>query len=60
MSMNVDNGDFNIIVEDQRNIVTISEVEQNTVIVTVPGLATGTGAGLIYGNGVPWEIEIEI
>lgn len=60
MSMNVENGDFNIVVEDQRNIVTISDVTENTVIVTVPGLATGAGAGLIYGNGVPWEIEIEV
>lgn len=60
MSMNVENGDFNITVEDQRNIVSISETVENTVIVTVPGLATGTGAGLIYGNGVPWEIVIEV
>lgn len=54
-------GNFNAIIEDQRNIVVISEDSPNTVVVTVPGVtATVSRASIVYGNGVPWEIEVEI
>lgn len=53
-------GNFNAVIEDQRNIVTISEEIPNTVIVTVPGITSNIGAGVVYGSGVPWEIVVEI
>ncbi len=53
-------GNFNAVIEDQRNIVTISEEVPNTVIVTVPGITSNIGAGVVYGSGVPWEIVVEI
>ena len=54
-------GNFNAVVEDQRNIVTINEEVPNTVIVTVPGInASIGGAAVIYGSGAPWTIEIEL
>jgi len=53
-------GNFNAVIEDQRNIVKIDEQQPNTVVVTVPGVTSNIGAGLVYGSGVPWEIEVEI
>lgn len=53
-------GNFNAVVEDQRNIVTVTEESPNTVIVTVPGITSNIGAGVVYGSGAPWEIVVEI
>lgn len=53
-------GNFNAVVEDQRNIVIINEEEPNTVIVQVPGVTESLRAAVVYGSGAPWEIEIEI
>jgi hypothetical protein len=54
-------GNFNAVVEDQRNIVTINEETPNTVIVTVPGInASIYSASIVYGSGAPWTIEVEI
>ena len=52
------NADFNIVIEDQRNIVEISREEPNIVQVKLRGVASGTQT--LFGEGVPWEIEIEI
>ena len=52
------NADFNVVIEDRRNIVEISREEPNTVQVKLPGVSSGTQT--LYGEGVPWEIEIEI
>jgi hypothetical protein len=54
----INNADFNAVLEDQRNIVHISEEQPNVVRITIPGLIDRQS--LIYGNGVPWEIEVEI
>jgi len=56
--VNINNADFNAVVEDQRNIVQILSENPNVVRVTVPGLINRQS--LIYGSGVPWEIEVEI
>lgn len=56
--VNLNNADFNVVVEDQRNIVQIVAEEPNVVCVTIPGLI-GRQL-LVYGSGVPWEIEVEI
>ena len=53
------NADFNIVIEDQRNIVEISREEPNIVQVQLPGVSA-TGTKTLFGEGVPWEIEIEI
>ena len=53
------NADFNIVIEDQRNIVEISREEPNIVQVQLPGVAS-SGTQTLFGEGVPWEIEIEI
>ena len=52
------NADFNVVIEDRRNIVEISREEPNIVQVKLPGVASGTKT--LFGEGVPWEIEIEI
>jgi hypothetical protein len=52
------NADFNVVVEDRRNIVEISREEPNIIQVKLPGVASNPN--VIYGAGVPWEIEIEI
>lgn len=54
----INNADFNAVVEDQRNIVEIIEEQPNVVRITIPGLIDRQS--LIYGNGVPWEIEVEL
>ena len=54
----INNADFNAVVEDQRNIVEIVEEQPNVVRITIPGLIDRQS--LIYGNGVPWEIEVEV
>jgi hypothetical protein len=54
----INNADFNAVLEDQRNIVQIVEEQPNVVRITIPGLIDRQS--LIYGNGVPWEIEVEI
>jgi len=56
--VNLNNADFNVVVEDQRNIVQIVAEEPNVVRVTIPGLINRQS--LVYGSGVPWEIEVEI
>lgn len=56
--ININNADFNAVIEDQRNIVRISSTDPNVVRVTIPGLIEKQT--LIYGSGVPWEIEVEI
>lgn len=60
VAVTLPDGNFNAVIEDQRNIVTISEETPNTVIITVPGITSGIGAGVVYGSGVPWEIVVEI
>ena len=52
------NADFNIVIEDQRNIVEISREEPNVVQVKLPGVASNPNVR--FGEGVPWEIEIEV
>lgn len=52
------NADFNVVIEDRRNIVEISREEPNIVQVKLPGVSSSTRT--LYGEGVPWEIEIEI
>jgi len=52
------NADFNVVIEDRRNIVEISREEPNIVQVKLPGVSSGTQT--LFGEGVPWEIEIEI
>lgn len=54
------NADFNVVIEDQRNIVEISREEPNIVQVVLPGVAASLRTTLSYGEGVPWEIEVEI
>jgi len=58
--VNINNADFNAVVEDQRNIVELVEISPNVVKVTIPGLIEVNRQSLVYGNGVPWEIEVEI
>lgn len=53
-------GNFNAVIEDQRNVVNITEESPNTVIVSVPGITESLRAAVVYGSGAPWEIEIEI
>ena len=56
----IGNAEFNAVIEDQRNIVKVIEEEPNTVIVTVPGVASATlRTNVTYGNGAPWTIEVE-
>jgi hypothetical protein len=52
------NANFNIVIEDQRNIVEISREEPNIVQVKLPGVASNPNVR--FGEGVPWEIEIEV
>lgn len=52
------NADFNVVIEDRRNIVEISREEPNIIQVKLPGVAGSPHVR--YGEGVPWEIEIEI
>jgi len=52
------NADFNVVIEDRRNIVEISREEPNIVQVKLPGVASTPN--VLFGEGVPWEIEIEI
>lgn len=54
----INNADFNAVLEDQRNIVEIVEEQPNVVRITIPGMIDRQS--LIYGNGVPWEIEVEL
>jgi len=54
----INNADFNAVIEDQRNVVQLIEENPNVVRVTIPGLIDKQT--LIYGSGVPWEIEVEI
>lgn len=56
--ININNADFNAVIEDQRNIVQISSTDPNVVRVTIPGLIDRQS--LVYGSGVPWEIEVGI
>lgn len=56
--VNINNADFNAVLEDQRNIVEIVETQPNVVRITIPGLVDRQS--LLYGSGVPWEIEVEI
>lgn len=57
----IGNAEFNAVIEDQRNIVEIIDEEPNTVIITVPGIATNSlRTNLTYGSGAPWTIEIEV
>lgn len=60
IAVQIGNADFNAVVEDQRNIVVIDEQSPNTIIVTVPGINSNIGAGVVYGSGAPWEIEVEL
>lgn len=51
----IGNADFNAIVEDQRNIVEVTDNEPNVVIVTVPGVASVSArTNVSYGTGAPW------
>lgn len=52
------NADFNVVIEDQRNIVEISREEPNIIQVKLPGVVSDPNVR--FGEGVPWEIEIEI
>jgi len=52
------NADFNVVIEDRRNIVEISREEPNIVQVKLPGGSSGTQT--LFGEGVPWEIEVEV
>jgi hypothetical protein len=54
------NADFNVVIEDQRNIVEISHEEPNVIQVMLPGVSASSRTNLSYGEGVPWEIEVEI
>jgi hypothetical protein len=57
----IGNAEFNAIIEDQRNIVEIIDEVPNTVIVTVPGVASSTlRTNVTYGSGAPWTIEVEV
>ena len=60
IAVQIGNADFNAVVEDQRNIVVIDEQSPNTVIVTVPGVNQSLHAGVVYGSGAPWTVEVEI
>ena len=53
----IGNGDYNAVVEDQRNIVEIVHEEPNTVVVRLPGVE-GTPT-VLYGSGVPW-IQVQV
>lgn len=48
------NADYNIVLEDQRNIVEIVHEEPNTVQVIVPGVSSSAKTNVSYGVGVPW------
>jgi hypothetical protein len=48
------NADYNIVVEDQRNIVEIVHEEPNTVQVIVPGVSSSARTNVSYGEGSPW------
>ena len=48
------NADYNIVLEDQRNIVEIVHEEPNTVQVIVPGVSSSAKVSVSYGVGVPW------
>jgi hypothetical protein len=56
----IGNADYNLVVEDQRNIVQINSAEPNTVIVTVPGLSSAAlKTSVLYGSGKPW-LQVEV
>lgn len=56
----IGNADYNLVVEDQRNIVQINSAEPNTVIVTVPGLSSSAlKTSVLYGSGKPW-LQVEV
>jgi len=48
------NADYNIVIEDQRNIVEIIQEEPNTVQVILPGVSSTARTNVSYGVGVPW------
>lgn len=54
------NADFNVVIEDQRNIVEINHEEPNIVQVVLPGVAASSRTNVTYGEGVPWEIEVNL
>lgn len=54
------NANYDIVLEDQRNIVQIGNEEPNTVQVILPGVSSSAKTNIAYGEGVPWEIEIEV
>lgn len=56
--VNINNADFNAVIEDQRNIVQISPIDPNVVRVTIPGLIDRQS--LIYGSGAPWTVEVSV
>jgi hypothetical protein len=54
------NADFNVVIEDQRNIVEINHEEPNIIQVMLPGVAASSRTNVTYGEGVPWEIEVNL
>ena len=54
------NADFNVVIEDQRNIVQISNEEPNIIQVVLPGVAASSRTNVSYGEGAPWTIEVVI
>jgi hypothetical protein len=54
------NADFNVVIEDQRNIVEIGNEEPNVIQVVLPGVAASSRTNLSYGEGAPWTIEVVI
>lgn len=48
------NADFNVVIEDQRNIVEISREEPNVVQVYLPGISELAKTNISYGSGAPW------
>jgi|Laugrefa1bdmlbdn_1035148.scaffolds.fasta_scaffold00210_5 hypothetical protein len=54
------NADFNVVIEDQRNIVEINHEEPNIIQVVLPGVAASSRTNVTYGEGVPWEIEVNL
>lgn len=54
------NADFNVVIEDQRNIVEINHEEPNIIQVVLPGVAASLRTNVTYGEGVPWEIEVNL
>lgn len=54
------NADFNVVIEDQRNIVEINHEEPNIIQVVLPGVAASSRTNVTYGEGAPWEIEVNL